>query len=261
VSRSDSRTLRLGRLESLSALAGGLTHEMSNLAASVLMLVQLLEPSCGEAASRQVLVSLEELAQRLQHAGRQLHWLARGVAGEPMMYQPQYLLSDLQKLARAAFPASVALVTRYPPDLWPLAGDPLVVFQLLLALVLEAHAQLPDGGTMVLAARNEVLDGAGWSGAGSAAATAGPGRYVVLEALAEAAGAEGAGSAPAACAGGRRRPGPGGGATTRARRRRAAAEARRAAIAAGGFTAPLPRGMAARGRRAYLPAADPVRYR
>jgi signal transduction histidine kinase len=221
MSASNNRRLRLGRLESLAAVAGGVTHELSNLAASVLMSVQLLEAYCGDAPGRELLASLDQLARRLQHAGRQLHWLARGVDGESMVFQPQYLLSDLQKLARAAFPGSVTLVTRYPPDLWPLAGDPLIVFQLLLALCLEAREHLQGGGTLVLAARNEAP-------------------YVVLEATAE--------------------PATAGDRAAAARRRRAAAEARRAAAAAGGFTSPIPRRRSISGRRAYLPAAplDPT---
>jgi hypothetical protein len=261
----DNRRLRLGRLESLAALAGGVTHELSNLAASVMMSVQLLEPSCQQAADRQVLASLDELARRLQHAGRQLHWLARGVGGEPTVFQAQYLLTDLQKLARAAFPSSIAVVTRYPPDLWPLAGDPLIVFQLLLALCLEARGHLTGAGTLVLAAANEELadpaPAAEVSGvAGATGAEAGargrPGRWVVLAAIAEAPADHDATTALGAadsCSVRTARP-PQGSAVL-ASRRRAVRDARRAAAAAGGFTAPLHRGSAGRGRRAYLPAA------
>src|ERR1700687_3599974 len=102
MSDADSRRLRLGRLESLAALAGGITHELNNLAASATMSAQLLERYCSDAGSREVLASLDDLARRLQHAGRQLHWLARGVAGEPTVFQPQYLLADLAKLVPVA---------------------------------------------------------------------------------------------------------------------------------------------------------------
>jgi hypothetical protein len=255
MTEAERRRLRLGRLETLSALAGGVTHEMSNLAASVMMSVQLLEPSCQQPVDRQVLASLEELSHRLQHAGRQLHWLARGIDGEPTLFQPQYLLSDLQRLARIAFPAEIAVITRYPPDLWPLAADPLVVYQLLLALCLEARYQLNGAGTLVLGAGNQepahpeglagaaAADAAG-AGADTAGAGAGnrrAGRFVVLEGFAEAEAAP--------------QPEPAAGAAALASARRAAAHAKRAAAAAGGFTAPLPAGSTGRGRRAYLPAA------
>ncbi len=220
MSDADSRRLRLGRLESLAALAGGITHELNNLAASATMSAQLLERYCSDAGSREVLASLDDLARRLQHAGRQLHWLARGVAGEPTVFQPQYLLADLQKLVRVAFPPSITVITRYPPDLWPLAGEPLLVFQLLLSLCLEARDHLPAGGTLALAARNEEIEDRG--------------RYVVLEAVAEP---------------------PDGASAASRRRHRKAGEAARAAAAAGGYTEPVRQGKAARGRRAYLPAA------
>jgi signal transduction histidine kinase len=246
---TQDRRLRLGRLESLSALAGGITHELNNLAASVMMSVQVLEPCCQHVSDRQVLASLDELANRLQHAGRQLHWLARGIDGEATMFQPQYLITDLQRLARVAFPASIAVVTRYPPDLWPLAGDPLIVFQLLVALCLEARYRLPEEGTLVLSASNQELAGDAGPQATAAGALAAAtahaggngrpaGRYVVLEAIAETP-APGALRDPAA----------------QARRRRAGAEARRAAAAAGGFVAPGRAGAGGSGRRAWLPAA------
>jgi hypothetical protein len=269
---TDSRRMRLGRLESLAALAGGVTHEMNNLAASVTMSAQLLEPSCTDPSGRQVLASLHDLALRLQHAGRQLHWLARGVAGEPTLFQPQYLLADLQKLARVAFPPDVTLITRYPPDLWPLAGEPLLVFQLLLALCLEARDHLPEGGTLVLAARNHEIGESGDLGRRSLARAPGrgqaksapPGRYVVLEAVAEPsepeeAAAEFDASSGAGATGDHRRAASARQQAAAARRRRRkASEAGRAAAAAGGFTEPLSQGKAgkaARGRRAYLPAA------
>jgi hypothetical protein len=269
-SATDSPRLRLGRLESLAALAGGISHELSNLAASVLMSAQVFEGSCQDEASRQVLASLGELARRLQHAGRQLHWLARGVAGEPTVFQPQYLLADVQKLVHVALPPSVTVITRYPPDLWPLAGEPLLVFQLLLALCLEARDHLPDGGTLVLEARNEEIGEIGEIGESGesadspAARSAPPGRYVVLEAVADSSEPAESAAGLAAQAGGtgragdaqdRQRPAATGKPVAASRRRRKASEASRAARASGGFTEPLHQGKAVRGRRAYLPAA------
>jgi signal transduction histidine kinase len=236
---SDHRRLRLGRLESIAALAGGVTHELSNLAASVVMSVELLEPSCRGAEDREVLASLEELARRLQHAGRQLHWLARGVAGKPTTFQPQYLIADVQKLASVAFPADVAFITRYPDDLWALSGEPLLVFQLLLALCLEARARLPRGGTLILAAYNRAeAPPATLSPPATVPPPGTPGilapRYVVVEALAESTQPMGPGS------------------------RRAAKAAQRAAAGAGAVTEALGKGRdpeRPRGMRAYLPAA------
>jgi hypothetical protein len=261
MSAAADRRLRLGRLESLAAVAGGVTHELSNLAASAMMSVQLLAPCCRGDADRAVLASLDELARRIQHAGRQLHWLARGVAGEPMLFQPQYLLSDLQKLAAVAFPSSVAVFTRYPPDLALLAGEPLLVFQLLLAFALEANDHLAAGGSLILAARNEIVEAA----RDAAAVHLPPGAYVVLEALAE--------PAPAALAsrpgGAARTSRPGGAAQTRrpggaAQTKRRRADLQRLAAATGAHLEALavpggPDGAGGRryhGRRAWLPAAD-----
>jgi hypothetical protein len=287
MSSATDRRLRLGRLESLAAVAGGVTHELSNLAASTMMSVELLAPCCRDDADRAVLAALEQLGRRIQHAGRQLHWLARGVAGERTLFQPQYLLADLQKLAAVAFPPAIAIYTRYPPDLRPLAGEPLLVFQLLLALALEARDHLAHGGSLILAARNEAIEIPKTPGAkgakpandahtvngatppsdarvASGLATprvlsgrpASPGAYIVLEVQAEPAPAPLSPPSPPSTR-------PSGTAAQAARSRRRRAELRRLAAATGARLERLamPSGEAGAGgrrylgRRAWLPAA------
>jgi hypothetical protein len=259
----EGRRLRLGRFETLQALAGGVTHEINNLLASVVLSVDLLEPRCHDDGDREVLASLAQLARRLQHAGRQLDWLARGVDGGAILFQPQYLLADVQKLAAVAFPDTVALVTRYPADLQPLAGEPLRVHQLLLTLACEAWHQLrPPGGTVILAARNAPAPGA------AAGAAAGVLFEVSIDPTAIPA-ARRAGGHPAARAaapasalsasGGAAAKAP---ATARSAARRWAAAVARTAGAAGARLDSLaePAGPAGsyRGRSAWLPAAPPA---
>jgi nitrogen-specific signal transduction histidine kinase len=151
------RSLRLERIDALAALAGGTTHELNNIFATVLMSLTVFRGGCKDAASLALLDSVEETARRGLLVTRQMQWLARATESEPVLFQPRFLLSDLQSLFAASFPSSLLIITDYTPDLSLLRGDPLLVYQLLLALVLEAAEDLGGAGTLTLAARNQEL--------------------------------------------------------------------------------------------------------
>jgi len=163
---------RAERLESFAALAGGATHELNNLLAMVLMSVDLLRKTCRAAAERNALSSLEEVTRRGLHVTRQLQWLACGTECQALRFQPRYLISDLQKLMISASPSSLVVIADYPPDLWLVEGDPLLVYQMLLGLLLGAREALAGCGTVTLSARNQWLEGDD---------SHGPGPYLAFE--------------------------------------------------------------------------------
>ncbi|HEV8579832.1 MAG TPA: response regulator [Thermoanaerobaculia bacterium] len=169
---------RSGSSEALPALAGGLAHDLNNVLSAVLMMVDLLGESCTREREKSVLAALEESARRGVALGRQLLWLARGREEEATVFQPKYLLCDLQRTARAIFPASIGISSQFPSDLGMLQGDPLRLYRLLLDLCLDARDALTAaGGELSLGAWNDALDGV--SAAQRSGAVAGP--YVVLE--------------------------------------------------------------------------------
>ncbi len=160
----ERRLLWAERMECLAALAAGLTHSLCNLLASTLMSVELVLRSSPDGVERQLLTSLQTMTREGLEMVRQLLGIARGVDGEAIVFQPQHLLVELQRLLNAFMP-SVPVVTDYPQDLWPLSGDPHRFVQLALALCLEARRHLSPGAALVLSAANV----AGTSGARPAA--------------------------------------------------------------------------------------------
>jgi signal transduction histidine kinase len=154
---ASSRSLRAERIDALAAIAGGATHELNNILATVLMSLGVFAKGCTEPGTSELLRSVEETARRGLQLTRQMQWLARGVESEAVVFQPRFLLSDLQTLLIASFPRSLMVVTEYPNDLELLRADPLVVYQLLLALALEARTAIGDSGKITLAAGNHVV--------------------------------------------------------------------------------------------------------
>ncbi len=151
--------LRLDRARSVLAVAGGLAHELANLLAGISMALDGLAKSAASDADRRLLGALEESTRRATQALRQMLRLARAKEGEPILYQLQHLLGDLQRLAATAFPET-PLALFYPPDLWPLAGDPLDAHQLLLGLVIDLADRSGGAGELRIEARNRSYEGA-----------------------------------------------------------------------------------------------------
>jgi hypothetical protein len=154
--QDSSQQLRVERLDAFAALASGTTHELHNILASVIMGLDAVRQSCQNESALKVLAATEATSRRGLILTRQLQWLARGQELEELELQPKFLMSDLRNLVSAAFPLHL-VITEYPPDLWLLRGDPLLVYQLLLALIFETWHGLGSRGTVILAAANHEL--------------------------------------------------------------------------------------------------------
>jgi two-component system, cell cycle sensor histidine kinase and response regulator CckA len=147
------------REEAFAKLAGGLTHELTNVLSASLMLVDLLSANRHlEPRDQALLAAVGESSRRGVGLVRQLLWLARGSEEEATVFQPRHLLADVGKMVHATVPATVAVSSEIPSDLWLLRGDPFQLYRALLAFCHAAGAQLAGGGKLVIGARNQWTD-------------------------------------------------------------------------------------------------------
>jgi len=149
--------LQSRRLETVSALAVGITHELTNTFASVNMALDLLGAGARE-CDRWIVSSLDASVRRGMEALRQLLWLASAKEKELLVYQAVHLIRDVQKLLREALPPTITLTSEHPEDVCLVHGEPLVLYQLLLTLSRQAAAELALGGSLILRARTTACD-------------------------------------------------------------------------------------------------------
>jgi two-component system cell cycle sensor histidine kinase/response regulator CckA len=179
-----ARRLHADRLASLAALAGGMSHEMDNVLTGMQLVLKVLEKGARSAEERQALAMLEQLAREGSEVVRQFHWFSRAVAGEATVFDLRHLVANLRSLVRAAAPAT-SLIASYMRDLWPVTGQPLLVYQLLLGLCEEVRRGQEQPGTLQLEASNVLLEGSSAAvGAGSR-----PGAFVLVRIRLETPGA------------------------------------------------------------------------
>ena len=160
------------RLDALSQLVGRFAHDFSNLLASIVLNLNLIEKKCTDptalwfagsalrAADRGAVLAQRLLAfagkQHLMRAPADLNRLVSG-------------MRDL--LSRMAGP-EVELVLRAAPDLWLVSVDPDQIELALTSLATNAHDAMPRGGRLTVEMVNTRI--------AEAMVDLAPGDYVVL---------------------------------------------------------------------------------
>jgi PAS domain S-box-containing protein len=150
--------LRAQRLESLGTLASGITHDLNNILAPMLMSAQLLQMKISDTRNQQLLQTLETNAQRGAALVKQVLSFARGVEGRRTILQMRHLILEIEHFAKQTFPKSIEFCLDIAPNLWTVSGDATQLHQVLMNLVINARDAMPNGGILSISAENFLID-------------------------------------------------------------------------------------------------------
>lgn len=156
--RMEAHLLRTQRLESIGTLASGITHDLNNVLAPILLSIEELHRKDLDADAREILGILDASARRGADLVSQVHSFARGVEGERASLDPAALGRQIEGVVRDTFPKSIAFRLAHLPDAWSVTGDARLLHQALLNLCLNARDAMPDGGTIEMTIENVALD-------------------------------------------------------------------------------------------------------
>ena len=156
--RLEQQFLRAQRMESIGTLAGGVAHDLNNILAPIMMSIDILKSTVGNAQACEILETIEVSAKRGADIVRQVLSFARGLDGERIEVQPKHLLKDLENIIKDTFPKDIRLGFSIPNDIWAIMGDPTQVHQILLNLCVNARDAMPNGGTLTVGVQNATLD-------------------------------------------------------------------------------------------------------
>lgn len=150
--------LRTQRLENIGQLAGGIAHDLNNILSPIMMGLPLLREDLSSESSRNILDGLLASVKRGANIVKQVLMFARGTTGEKTPVQFRYLIKEMAKIMYETFPKPVSIHTDVPGDLWVVMGDSTQFHQVLLNLCVNARDAMPEGGNLILSARNKTLD-------------------------------------------------------------------------------------------------------
>ena len=174
VTRQREMMLQAHRMEAVGHLTAGLVHDFNNLLAVLLASLHRLRPSVKDEGNATVLLDTAvQVAQRGAALTRRMLAFARRREQVAVPVDVPAVVSNLLPMLRQAVGPSVRVEARFPSPLAPALADPSLLELALLNLVVNARDAMPDGGSVVIAAREEEVGE--WDAAGMA-----PGRCVCL---------------------------------------------------------------------------------
>ena len=165
------------KMQAIGSLAGGIAHDFNNLMGSVLAGVRVARDA-GPTERRAVaaLDAIEHAGQRAAELTRQLLGLS---ARESIVRVPVDVaasIANIQRMCVSTFDRRVRIEVDVPARLPAIDGDPGQLEQALLNLAINARDAMPEGGTLRLSARAEIIDATRAFGIRDLQ----PGRYVVV---------------------------------------------------------------------------------
>jgi signal transduction histidine kinase len=160
--RLEEQLRQAQKMEAVGRLAGGIAHDFNNLLTGILGNLSLLLAGLpAEDPRRESLLAAEKLGWRAADLVRQLLGFSRRGVFRP---RPVSVRDEadglLQILCRVTDPR-IRVEASFAPDLWPVLADPAQIGQVLMNLCLNARDAMPDGGELLVAADNVVVDEAG----------------------------------------------------------------------------------------------------
>jgi PAS domain S-box-containing protein len=163
------------KLEAIGKLTGSVAHDFNNLLAAIIGSLELVQKRLGDDAPRvqPLLANAIQAAERGTTLTQRMLAFARRQELKPESVDPWTLVSGMSDLMKHSLGPSYDLATRFPTQLARIRVDPNQLEMAILNLALNARDAMPGGGTITVAAREEV------PGANHGLNLK-PGRYVVL---------------------------------------------------------------------------------
>jgi len=146
---------RAQKMEALGKLTGGVAHDFNN----ILMIISghaetLKQLVAGDPKGVRALAAIELAVQRGEALTRQLLSFARRQTLNPVVFEIGERIEAVRAMLASSFDASVKLVTRLPPDLWPVMADVNEFELALVNIAFNARDAMPQGGTITITAEN-----------------------------------------------------------------------------------------------------------
>jgi PAS domain S-box-containing protein len=154
----DQQFLRVQRMESIGALAGGIAHDLNNVLAPIMLSIDILESLSDSPEAKEIISTIETSARHGAEIVRQVLSFARGQEGRRIEIQLKHLLQETENILRGTFPRNIHAQFLVPTNAWPILGDPTQIHQMIVNLCVNARDAMPEGGTLTVEVKNCTFD-------------------------------------------------------------------------------------------------------
>ena len=151
--RVESELMRAQRLESLSMLAAGLSHDLRNILQPLLIMPELLKARTDDPKLHHFADVIAECGRRGHEMAQSMLSFVRGSQAASEVVPIRHLFEAVELLLRANLPPTVSLQFSVDDPALAVQANYTEMQQVLLNLCLNALQAMPQGGRLSLAAR------------------------------------------------------------------------------------------------------------
>lgn len=157
--RMEEQLRAIQKMEALGQLTGGMAHDFNNYLGVIVGNLDLLRDrkSDDPVAARYVEAALEG-ALRGAELTQSLLSFSRRKRLDPRVIDLNTRIEGVTKLLGRTLGEGIEIVVSLAPELWPVEIDAAQFDSCILNIATNARDAMPDGGTLAIATRNEVLD-------------------------------------------------------------------------------------------------------
>jgi PAS domain S-box-containing protein len=148
----EEQFLRVQRMQSIGALAGGIAHDLNNIFSPIMVATEVLAEDLSPEERKKMLNTLAGCAQRGSEMVNRILSFARGTGGAKQSLQPEAIISEVRRLLQMTLPRSIRLKVTIQPQLPPILGNPTQLHQILMNLCVNGRDAMPKGGELHLTA-------------------------------------------------------------------------------------------------------------
>ena len=149
------------KMEAVGQLTGGLAHDFNNLLTGISGSLELLETRLAQGRVTELdryLRIAQGAAKRAAALPHRLLAFSRRQTLDPKPTDMNRLVYDMDELIRRTVGPAVTLTVAGAPALWVVLADPNQLENALLNLCINARDAMPDGGSLIIETKNQVLD-------------------------------------------------------------------------------------------------------
>lgn len=141
-------------------IASGLARDVDSLLTPMLLCEEAIRGKVSAEHGGSVVSSNgeSESAQSGAESVQEVFTFGCGINGERALIRPADLIGEIVDNARQTFPKAIEITSAYSHDLWMIEGDRRQLHRVLTNLFVNARDAMPQGGSLVISARNFNVD-------------------------------------------------------------------------------------------------------
>jgi PAS domain S-box-containing protein len=157
---AEARLRQSQKMEAVGQLTGGLAHDFNNLLTGIAGSLELMANRLAQGRVDEIpryLTLAQGAAKRAAALTHRLLAFSRRQTLDPKPTDIGQLVCGMDELIRRTVSPAVAVNVVGAPALWPVLADPNQLENALLNLCINARDAMPDGGSLTIETRNQLL--------------------------------------------------------------------------------------------------------